>query len=285
MTRTVVLINGEKQTGKTTLANQVMDLCQTIGNSAAPYSLVTPVYPAALAFCGIKPEEIDYETFKRTPVLPGLDIEGRDVMIALGNAARGLSPYFLNTVFMTYAMQHPEIDTWIIENWGFEIEYQFFLEAEPASLFNNIVLIHLDTRATRRYEHGEQFDGDNRFCCRDLAHLVNPQPGEVLMRITGEYKNHFYFTPEEALTHFDSEDDSMWEDDGRPSFAKLREITRRPDLSDEDIQGIIEKYGFPNREQLRKWSILGNETSVQPEPAEEKQGHWLDDTTHGFKHN
>ena len=208
--------------------------------------------------------------------MPGLNLTGRDIMIALGNAARGLNPYFLNTVFLNYAHANQHIDTWFIENWGFEVEYQFFLEEFPRSVFDNVVLVHLDSRASRHYEHGEQFDGDNRICLRNLAHLVNPTAQQVVDRVTGDFKMQFKFSPEEAFTQFIADDDSYWEDDGRPSFAKLREITGRPDLSDEEIQGIIDRYGFPNRATLRKWDVLG---VTAGEVVEDEI------VTHGFKHN
>lgn len=262
---TVILINGEAQVGKTTFANQVKDELLARGVSAESYSLVRPLFPAALAVTG-RETAIDYEDFKPSPAILNLDVTGRDVMIALGNAMRGLHPYFLNTVFMNHAIDNPQVTHWFIENWGFKVEYEFFLEQVPADVFSNVVTVHLDARATRRYEHMEQFDKDNRFCLRDLAHLVNPTMPEMMHRLFGEDAGEMLtlkYTVEESLSLIEVDNDTHWNPDGTPNYGRIRTMTRRPDLSDEEIKAICDTYGLPDRESLRRLSVLGMDTEVQ----------------------
>lgn len=187
----VVLINGEAQVGKSTFAEHLANLLFENGIAARSYSFVG-IYRGLLdsfmrqVYGQNFANAHSYEDQKKLKIIPGLEITGRDWLIQIGNASRALHPYLLPAVFAEYAKSHLETDVWIIENWGFADEYEFFTEPNVIQdLGPNFKLftVHLNARATRQYASGEQFDGDNRSSHEALSMFVNPKVNTVAAEI------------------------------------------------------------------------------------------------------
>jgi len=204
---------------------------------------------------------------KREIAIPNTIISGRDIMITLGNAFRGLHPYILSQILLNEMLNDREPHVWIVENWGFPDESFFWHEQHVQSLLPDVLLIHtihLDARASRPYAAGEIFDGDNRWCLRHLANHVNPPVNGIAKLIDPAHDYPIdpiavrfggnttpLITLEEAFERLDSENDSMWDSDGLPSLIYLKGVTYLQNLSMSDVVAAVLKYGIPNREILR----------------------------------
>lgn len=185
----IVLINGEKQSGKSTLAEHAANLLQENGITAQPYSFVEPYEIGLIAMMnhnyGYDLELGDfgfsYEDAKKAPFYPGATITGRDWMIQQGNAARSLDPYLLPGIFSAYAERNDEVDVWLIENWGFQDEWVFFCSDAAVETLGDfrLITVSLTERSSRQYMSGEQYDGDNRFNMDAIASYVNPKVNEL----------------------------------------------------------------------------------------------------------
>lgn len=192
----VVLINGEKQVGKSTFANHLANLLLENGIQSQPYSFVG-IYESLLStfmrhIYGDEADFMTYEDMKKAKIVPGISPNGRDWLIQIGNASRDLHPYLLPLIFKQYAIRHPEIDVWVIENWGFQDEWECMRDLSFSDGFPTVVqltTVHLNKRASRVYLPGEQFDGDNRFSLEALSQSVNPKVNAVARHID---RNHEY---------------------------------------------------------------------------------------------
>jgi len=185
---TIVLINGEKQSGKSTLAEHAANLLMENGITAQAYSLVGPYKPMLESlFSSIYGDEGpgDYEDMKKLQVVPNLLFTGRDWLIQIGNASRQLHPYFLPSIFAEHAALHPEVEVWLIENWGFQDEWEFFRTDGADMILGSfdLVTVSLTERSTRQYMSGEQYDDDNRFNLDAIADMVNPPVNLLCARI------------------------------------------------------------------------------------------------------
>lgn len=180
----IVLINGEKQSGKSTLAEHAANLLMENGLRAEVYSLVGIYQPMLESlFEAIYGDEGpgDYEDMKRELVVEGLPFTGRDWMIQIGNASRALHPHFLPAIFAERAKFRDDVDVWLIENWGFQDEWEFFRTDNAYELLGDfrLVTVSLTERSSRQYMSGEQYDGDNRFNLDAIAEYVNPKVNEL----------------------------------------------------------------------------------------------------------
>jgi len=182
----IVLINGEKQVGKSTFAEHLANLLFENGITSQRYSFVAPVEAAVYAFMEQSRDDVmveftPYEELKNMQLVPGIaGPTGRDLMIMLGNAARNLHPYMLQQIFLNQAIADKETQVWIIENWGFPNELHFFRERSvQAALPGATFTIALTERASRKYASDEQFDNDNRFNLETLADWVNPTVNQM----------------------------------------------------------------------------------------------------------
>jgi hypothetical protein len=191
----VVLINGEKQVGKSTFANHLANLLLENQIAVQTYSFVG-IYESLLTtfmthIYGEEANYMTYEDMKKAQIVPGINPTGRDWLIQVGNASRALHPYLLPLIFKQYAIRHPEIDVWVIENWGFQDEWECMTDLSFSDGFPTVVqltTIHLNERASRVYKPGEQFDGDNRFNLEVLAQAVNPKVNRVAAQIDREHE-------------------------------------------------------------------------------------------------
>jgi len=184
----IVLINGEAQSGKSTLANHLANLLMSAGVIAETYSFVGPYRPMLASLFDYMYGEgspVDYEDMKNEKLVEGLDFTGRDWMIQIGNASRNLHPYFLPAIFATYVQHHANVDVWIIENWGFADEYDFFKEEDVIERLgiDRVHKVSLTARSTRKYVSGEQYDGDNRYNLDAISDIVDPRVNELATMI------------------------------------------------------------------------------------------------------
>lgn len=183
--KSIVLINGEKQVGKSTFAEHLANQLLENGISSSPYSFVAPIEASLRALMskihGTDFSAVPYDELKKAIVIPGLPFNGRDWMIQQGNAMRSLHPYALQMIFVKHWKQNPEVNCWIIENWGFPDELDFFREPATESLLGEfrLVTVHLSKRASRKYACGEQFDGDNRFNLDCRADHLDPRVNDI----------------------------------------------------------------------------------------------------------
>lgn len=191
--KTIVLINGEAQSGKSTMAEHLANLLFANGIIAGVYSFVGPYRPmlqSLAEFMSADAGSTPYEDLKRERLVPGLPFTGRDWLIQVGNASRALHPYFLPAIFAEHARNKGEmIDVWIIENWGFADEKHFFEEPFTKELLGGfrLLTVSLTERSTRKYEAGETYDGDNRANQEVLADMVNPRVNEIAAAIDPEH--------------------------------------------------------------------------------------------------
>jgi hypothetical protein len=184
----IVMVNGEKQCGKSTFCRTVQHLLSESETVACgyTYSLVTPLEVMLVDLYKRSPlyvegEHVSIEQLKRTRIFGRL---GRDWQIAIGNAWRELNENILIELMFGRARfikalnpstQHQA--TLLIENWGFpnELIYARSL-VEPG---DKLWTVHLNERVSRQYNDGEQFDSDNRFSLGHMAQLINPTPSYV----------------------------------------------------------------------------------------------------------
>jgi hypothetical protein len=130
----------------------------------------------------------DYEDLKHERISEFLPITGRDWMIQIGNASRALHPYFLPAIFVQRALSDPGVEVWIIENWGFQDEYECLAEPNTQTVLGNpeIVTVSLTERSSRKYQSGEQYDDDNRFNLDSIAQFVDPKVNDLAKHIDPE---------------------------------------------------------------------------------------------------
>jgi len=199
MRTVIVLINGEAQVGKSTLARNTLaeldHLSSPFGTlNPVVYSLVEPLKQFSKLFGQMLNPTVPfltYEEFKRTTLIPDADVTGRSVILEMGLMARRLHPDVLMYALADKMMSNQDRNIWIIENWGFPGELDFFTKPIFYSRYSQIavnatvVTVHVDERATRRYEHNEQFDNDSRFCLRASAQWLNPTPAQLAKEIYG----------------------------------------------------------------------------------------------------
>jgi hypothetical protein len=184
----IVMVNGEKQCGKSTFCGVVQHLLSESETTAIAfkYSLVTPLEVMLHDLWRRSPNYREHvvhttEELKRMRIFGRL---GRDWMIAMGNAWREMNENVLIELMFGQVRFIKNLDpknharaTLLIENWGFpgELFYARYL-LDPS---DRLITVHLNERASRRYNDGEQFDSDNRFSLGHLAQLVNPTPSYV----------------------------------------------------------------------------------------------------------
>lgn len=188
----IVMVNGEKQCGKTTFCKQVEYLLfeSPTDRIGFRYSLVTPIEQYLRMLWSQAPENkqdgyYTTEALKHTKIYGRL---GRDWMIAFGNAMRTVNENilvelmfaqvrFIEGLHSAETPLDPTQSTLLIENWGFpgELVYTRAL-LRPG---DRLITVHLNARASRRYNDGEQFDSDNRFSLGHMAQLINPTPSYV----------------------------------------------------------------------------------------------------------
>lgn len=190
MTKTIVLINGEKQVGKSTFAQHLWLLLFENNVTAESYSFVYPIEHALRSLMTVTHgdgamQEIPYNELKNMPVVPGLPFTGRDWMIMNGDAMRAMHPYALQVIFMNQVLANPSVDVWIIENWGFDSELDFFKEPGAVAALGDfkLVTVNLSARATRKYGCGEQYDNDNRFNLDCRAEFIDPPVNKLAEHI------------------------------------------------------------------------------------------------------
>lgn len=166
----VVMINGEAQVGKSTLAKSLVAQLES-KLAVQTYSLVEPLRNVLSGF-----SSLPYEEAKAAQVVehPSIHVTGRDIMIACGNAMRDLHPALLSAVAWKYLRSHP-IDVLVIENWGFHDELFYFrsLAAQGACKLVTVSLVHRQKSDTKC---GERFPNDSRFRLDHLSDMVDPDP-------------------------------------------------------------------------------------------------------------
>lgn len=177
--RTLVLINGEAQVGKSTFANALKRFLAEHEVDSEVYSFVAPFRGVVKAlWWEVNPgaaleEEPTYDQMKKELIA---GVSGRDWMISMGNMARNLSGVILPRImFHKWNRDINSPDIYIVENLGFQDELD---ECKRVCTESGIklVTIHLRARASRSYDSGEQFDNDNRF---DLSAVCEHQDPRV----------------------------------------------------------------------------------------------------------
>jgi hypothetical protein len=259
----IVLINGEKLVGKSTFANDLANALYESEIHARVYSMVGPLEQMVRNF--LNAPDVPYDELKKMVAIPGLPYDGRDLMILQGNAFRNLNPYTLNQIFLNQIKDNPEIEVWIIENWGFQSEYEFFYE--PGNTPSKMITIHLDARATRQYDHLEQFDGDNRICLRAIADFVNPKVSDIADIIRGHAMVDpvdFHYSMAESMERLDPDDNGHWAPDGRVNLDYVRKMMKDPTISQLDLDAFTIIHGTPDRSTLESWRRLGQAAEEAP---------------------
>lgn len=243
----IVLINGEKQSGKSTLAEHAANLLMENGIMAKPYSLVGPYRPMLESlFESIYGEDTPgYNDLKDAVVVDGLPFTGRDWMIQVGNASRALHPYFLPAIFAQKARLEPEISVWLIENWGFQDEWEFFTEPDVKAMFPKLITVSLTKRSTRQYQSGEQYDGDNRFNLDSLADVVDPAVNALCAMID---PNHEY-PVDTILQQFGSEVDEATGDMHADDAPASDLVTAESELENQPSEALPTAESETNRDQ------------------------------------
>lgn len=190
----VILINGEKQVGKSTFAKalriELNRWWETAGTSdfdpyAGVYSVVEPLAKGLPYFFPQFPGE-EYEALKTHLADPFLGITGRDIMIAFGNAARSLHQYLLTAVLLNQA-KRDGTRVAIVENFGLEEEWAYFKSAGI-----QVTCVHLNTRQVSDTKPGDRYPDDNRFNLEHLCEYLNPSIPDMCRAITGD--SEFEFT-------------------------------------------------------------------------------------------
>lgn len=185
---TIILLNGEKQVGKSRFARELasqIDFHVGGVDTVGRFSLVGPLEQMMLALSSyVLGKELSYEDFKKAEIAGRL---GRDWLIAFGNTARQVDEDALVRMLFDHIQSHytkKMVDYIIIENWGFASELHSFQYWAPVYAPGaQLLSIHLNARSTREYKPDEQFDGDNRFNLPHLADLINPSVTEVLKHL------------------------------------------------------------------------------------------------------
>lgn len=246
--KVIVMINGEKQCGKSTFAEHLARMLDSEAQIVASvHSLVSPLRAALEALWssthGGDPYVPDYEALKLETIGGAT---GRDWMIELGNAARRLGLNTLIRLFAESAIALPDVEVFIIENWGFPDELYNLGNYLPRSVLGDVetITVALTARATRTYASGEQFDDDNRFNLPHLAYYVNPRVNYLARAVadhlvdavdpalfqTDTIAEQFGYPTRnvslyDAIQSLDYGDDGQWESDEVPSIEHLKMIT------------------------------------------------------------
>ena len=169
-----ILITGPAQSGKSTLAKMIYTrlpdhLVTTIRHHTAilydwAYTYAHEIHSPAAS--------MNREDFKRF-LFPG-GFTGRELLINVGEMARRLDRNFLSRTILDNA---GDADVLIVDDLGFESEYQFFSSHAETQ---NPLVIYMESRVPERYEHGEQFQNDSRYCLKGYARMIDPTPQEVV---------------------------------------------------------------------------------------------------------
>lgn len=260
--KVIVMINGEKQCGKSTFAEHLaLMLDREAQIVASIHSLVSPLRTALEALWSSThsddPLVPDYEALKLETIGGAT---GRDWMIELGNAARRLGLDTLIRLFAESAIALPDVEVFIIENWGFPDELYNLGNYLPCSVLGDveIITVALTARATRTYASGERFDDDNRFNMPHLASYVNPRVNDLARAVTGHLVDavdpslfqtdtiavQFGYPTRsvplnEAIQSLDYGDDGQWESDVLPSVEHLKMITGDSSLTISEVSSAM----------------------------------------------
>lgn len=177
----IVLINGPKQSGKSTLSQQVYGLLKPQLKARVTEQHLKEPIEAMLRSLALDayPEhaKLTYEDLKKA--MFGATT-GRQIMIAIGNSLRGLDSAWLPRVVLRKIMDtNVPTPVAIVDDCGFEDEWQAFRALGGTELMT----LYTEERAERLYAHGEQFENDNRFCLRGHADFIDPDPVVVAQAI------------------------------------------------------------------------------------------------------
>lgn len=184
----IVMVNGEKQCGKSTFCRIVEHLLMQSETAAIGYcySLVTPIEFYLHKLWNDCPERAGSTARYTTEELKRMQIfgrNGREWMIGFGDMMRSMNENILVELLFSQiryieaidkANGHSNANSILIENWGFPNELIF-----ARSLLrphDKLYTVHLNERVSRAYADGERFDGDNRFSLGHMAQLINPTP-------------------------------------------------------------------------------------------------------------
>jgi hypothetical protein len=168
----LILLNGPKQSGKTTIAKQLGDeLDKSFRGRVIMAHLKQPLELMLRSFVATYYPEfsnLSYEQLKKTN-LGGMS--GRDIMISLGDSLRSKDASFLPRVLLKEindsGANKPIV---IVDDLGFEGEYAAFLHTPGATHIS----VYMEERGDRLYSHGQQFTNDNRQCLRGYADFIDP---------------------------------------------------------------------------------------------------------------
>lgn len=184
----IVLINGEKLIGKSTLAGELSKELNRYGSgTAGVYSMVEPL-ERVISEMNPRWRDLNYSDIKGSrlisdPLFPR--ITGRDVMIQFGNALRGLHRHILCALVMQKA-QHYNDEYVIIENWGFPDELEFFRDYATQTFGVEVFTVALTARQKSATRSGEQYPNDNRYRLDHTAQMVDWNMVDILKRLTGD---------------------------------------------------------------------------------------------------
>lgn len=178
-----ILINGEAQVGKSTWAK---DFVQAMAGTETYWdieilSVVAPVQKMLAAFATHLDANNAYFSYQELKQMNLAGRTGREWMIMWADAMRADNEDSLIRILFESALnasksmhEYSRRKLYIVENLGMLNELRWF-----ENVASSFLTVHLDTRATRSYANGEQFDNDNRFCLRDLCEYVNPEPKDI----------------------------------------------------------------------------------------------------------
>ena len=223
MTVKLVMLNGEPQVGKSTFSDNLRDMLTSHNSVTDPaairqYSLVDP-FKATLTelFVWDNPNVVnipDYATLKQVMIAGQT---GRAWMIAFGNAARGLDQNILCRFLESQIKGAEDGEIIIVDNLGFKSELDYFRQRSTEL---QLITIYLGERATREYQTGEQFAGDNRFCLKEWCDYVDPTVESIAGGLLG-----LDLTPPEVQVEASAE---------TPSVASISAEPQNPDNVSQD---------------------------------------------------
>lgn len=255
MQKTIVLINGEKQVGKSTYANHLQHLLDEQEIHTAVHSFVRPLEGAlrGMLESSYGKDYVDQFSYEEIKSMTWLGVDGRAWMIEFGNAARRIANDTLPKAFFARADAASAVDVWVIENWGFPDEIAA-IKAMADLRDWRVYSVALTYRASRKYKCGEQFDEDNRFNLDCVADFVNMRVNDLARIIDDDKSPDLYpfdtvaqqfgqpaelIPLYEAVTKLDYGEDGQWESDTMPSVEYLKMVTGDPTLTVSAVQAAM----------------------------------------------